>query len=154
YGSVEEGSVREPARPVPTPNLEVARLQPLDSADRPVDAVNTVHRRERHADVTMHCPDAITAGSFKHNLGTLASNVRHGRHPDSAGAESSPTAPQGDRSQDRTMPPVGATPMRCPSRPARRNDFGTGRPPRAEAVKLATRDGAGPHCTAGHDGLL
>src|SRR5215469_9278998 len=54
HGPVEEGSVGEPARPVPTEYLPVARLQPLDSADRPVDDVNTLHRRKRDADVAMH----------------------------------------------------------------------------------------------------
>src|SRR5215472_10931623 len=96
HGPVEEGAVREPARPVPTENLEVARLQPLDSADRPVDDVNALHRRERDADVAMHRQDALAGRQLEDDLVALAHNVRHGQPPDSGGANNSPTAPEGD----------------------------------------------------------
>src|SRR5215469_6626783 len=85
HGPVEEGPVREPARPVPTPNLEVARLQPLDPADRPVDDVNALYRRERDADVAMHRHDALAGGQPEDDLVAVAHNVRHGQPPDSGG---------------------------------------------------------------------
>jgi len=77
------------ARPVQADDLEVAWLQPLDSADRFVDDVNAPHRPDRDAYVAMHGHDALARGQLEDDLIAVARNVRHGQFPDSGGVPGS-----------------------------------------------------------------